>query len=120
MDKETIKKLKERIKEVYSEKPQIRNVLLAILNEPTIAKHIYGYSWVSGSTTEVHPLTIWRDGLSIQMDTRKNYFEKAIVRVLEKHSDIFCEGWFNRHDGSCPATIWFNFTDEYKGCQFQL
>ena len=55
---------------------------------------------------------LWAHNVCIQIDTKHNYFQKAIERVLAKHKDLFCNGWFCKNDDSCPAEISFRYSNE--------
>ena len=87
-------------------------IVAAIKGEKTIAKHIYPYHWTSGSSTTVYPITLWQRNVEIQIDTKKNVFDKAIARVIAKYPNLFQSGHFNKTDDSCPAYISFQYTDE--------
>lgn len=87
-------------------------IVAAIKEEPIIAKHIYQDHWTSGSSTIVYPITLWAHNVVIQIDTKRDYFQKAIERVLNKHKDLFCDGWFCKNDNSCPAEIRFRYSNE--------
>ena len=85
-------------------------IVAAIKEEPVIAKHIWQHHWTSGSSTIVYPITLWAHTVDIQMDTHHDYFQKAIQRVLDKHPELFCDGYFCKNDNSCPAEIRFRYT----------
>lgn len=87
-------------------------IVAAIKAEPVIAKHIDHHHWTSGRSTIVYPITLWAHNVCIQIDTRRNYFQKAIERVLNKNKDLFCDGWFCKNDGSCPAEISFRYAPD--------
>ena len=87
-------------------------IVSAINGEKVIAKHIYHYHWISGSSTVVYPITLWEKKVVIQIDTKKNVFKKAIERVVNKHPNLFTIGYFDKNDDSCPAEIGFRYTDE--------
>lgn len=87
-------------------------IVAAIKEEPIIAKHIDQHHWTSGSSTIVYPITLWAHNVCIQIDTKRDYFQKAIERVLAKHKDLFCDGWFCKNDGSRPAEISFRYSNE--------
>lgn len=87
-----------------------QKIVSAIKNENIIAKHIYQHHWISGSSTVVYPITLWQYSVDVQIDTKRNYFEKAIRRVLEKNQDIFEFGFFCKSDNSRPAFIRFHYT----------
>jgi hypothetical protein len=86
-------------------------IVAAIKEEPVIARHILDHHWTSGSSTVVYPITLWERSVCIQLDTHRDYFEKAVARVLKKHTDLFKDGYFCKNDDSCPAEIRFYYTD---------
>lgn len=82
-------------------------IVSAIKEEPVIERHIYQHHWQVG-TLVVYPIEIFIDKrVNIQIDTHRNYFDKAIKRVLAKHPDLFSDGYFCKNDDSCPAEIRF-------------
>ena len=87
-------------------------IVASIYSEPVITKHICQHHWVSDGTKTVHPITIWPENVTIQMDSDRNYFNKAIKRVVENHKDLFRTGYYCKNDGSCPNTIRFEYTAE--------
>ena len=89
-------------------------IVAAIKEEPIIAKHIFQHHRISVSSTEVYPITLWERNVDVQMDTHRNYFDKAIARVLAKHSDLFSDGYFCKNDDSCPAEVRLVYTEETK------
>ena len=89
-------------------------ILAAIKSEKVIAKHICKHSWTSGSSTEVAPIVFWSYEVSIQMDTHRNIFEKAIERILAAYPNLFKYGYFCINDGSCPAEVRLFYTDEVE------
>lgn len=88
-----------------------QRILNAIKQERIIAKYADQEPWESGSSTVVYPITLWVDRVKVQIDTKKNYFEKAIQRVIEKNQDLFEYGYFCKSDGSCPSFICFKYTE---------
>ena len=93
----------------------MKDLVLAIIKkENTIWKHVYKNTWVSGSVTEVYPITLWNDYVSIQIDTKRSVFNKAIKRVVDEYPYIFANGMFCKNDDSCPAEIRFYYTDTFK------
>lgn len=76
--------------------------------EKLIKKYLRKYTWLSGSSTIVSPITIYRDEIVFQLDNNRNVFNKLIDRVLKKYDFIkYMSYW--KSDGSCPntLTIWF-------------
>ena len=82
--------------------------------EAIVKKNIYEHTWLSGSCTEVRPITIWANEIEIQWKSNRRIFDKFIKRIVEKYSDLFEWGSFWKSDGSCPSHITFKFTDEFK------
>jgi len=67
-------------------------------------------SWISGSSTEVKPITYWVDvkEVYIQIDChscpqwRKRMLKKLVSQIKEKFGDVV-EWWhLGKNDGSCP------------------
>lgn len=76
--------------------------------EKLFKKYLRKYTWVSGSSTIVYPITICKDEIVFQLDNTRNVFNKLIDRVLKKYDFIkYMSYW--ESDGSCPntLTIWF-------------
>lgn len=76
--------------------------------EKLIEKYLLKYAWVSGSSTTVYPIMVYRDEIVFQLDNTRNVFDKLIDRVLKKYDFIkYMSYW--KSDGSCPntLTIWF-------------
>lgn len=76
-----------------------------IKNSKTIQKYIYPYSWVSGCSTMVHPIMIFKNSIEVQLnsDARKNYLRKVMTELSAM--DGVCDVRFNPYDGSCPKTL---------------
>ena len=80
-------------------------------------KYLHKTVWLSGSSTFVHPISIYYGDLSrengssivFQWDSDKRIFDKFIDRTVEKYSDFITSGFFVPNDGSCPAEIVFRF-----------
>lgn len=75
-------------------------------DEPLVKKYLAS-AWISGSSTTVYPITVWEDTIVLQWSCRKSYFGKFIQRIVRENPDILSDGWFAKHDGSCPAEIVF-------------
>lgn len=87
-------------------------IVNAIKGDKTLAKHICKYTWLSGSSTYVYPITLWPRDVCIQLDTSKNLFKKCIERILAKYPNLFKDGYFCKNDGYCPAGVKLIYTDE--------
>ena len=77
--------------------------------EKLAQKYLYKYTWLSGSSTTVYPITIYEDSIEIQWESDKNIFGKFIDRIVNNNADLFSKGFFWKSDGSCPSTITFCF-----------
>lgn len=86
---------------------RLTRFIMDLKKEPLVKKYLEKHSWLSGSSTEVHPVTIWEDTIVLQWTCRGAYFGKFIQRIIRKNPDILVVGWFVKHDGSCPAEIIF-------------
>ena len=75
-----------------------------------IGRHIYTSTWLSGSSTEVYPISIYHNkntntyDIEIQLKANRNYFTRTIDNFKKKYADItymrYC-----KYDGSCPNTL---------------
>ena len=76
-------------------------------NQEIIKKHIYPYSWLSGSSTTVAPITVWNTSVDVQLKTDRNYFKKFLEKVKVQFKDEieYCGFW--KTDGSCPSHLYF-------------
>lgn len=99
-------------------KDRIYQFIEEFKNEKIVKKNIYEYAWLSGSSTMVHPITIWRNDIEIQWKSNKDIFNRFIDRMVEKYSDLFECGYFWKTDGSCPSRIVFRFTGAYRQDKF--
>lgn len=78
-----------------------------IQSEKIVQKNLCNRTWLSGSSTIVYPITVWKEEIVFQWESNKRIFDKFINRVVEKYSDLFEYGYFWKSDGSCPSTITF-------------
>lgn len=78
-----------------------------------IGRHIYTSTWLSGSSTDVHPIEIYHNNntnmydIEIQLKANRNYFTRTIENFKKKYADITYMGYC-KSDGSCPNTIRLN------------
>lgn len=93
-------------------KARIREFTEDIANEKLCRKNLYGHTWLSGSSTEVYPITIWKSTIEIQWKGNKKVYDKFIDRMVQKYADLFEYGYFCKSDGSCPSNITFRFKQE--------
>ncbi len=71
-------------------------------------------SWLSGSSTWIHPIQIWRHTVNIQLATllangRSASFRKLFRRLKRKYPTLMA--CFFRNDGSFPAEYIIRFCD---------
>ena len=90
-----------------SKDTKIREFIDKLKNEPLVSKYLCKRSWVSGSTTTVYPIMMWKNKIVLQWDSDKRIFGKFIQRIVNANSDIISSGTFWKSDGSCPSTISF-------------
>lgn len=76
-------------------------------SDKIVKKNIYSYSWLSGCSTHVSPITVWKNEIVLQWGTDRRIFDKWIKRVVERNGDLIKSGRFWKSDGSCPSTIIF-------------
>lgn len=90
-----------------------KDIYTAILANKTIQKHTLPYSWISGSSMEVFPINLCLNSVEVQMDSgNRNYYIKAIQKVVENNPQLFKKGYFCKSDGSCPSYIRFAYSDD--------
>lgn len=85
-------------------------IIEIIESDKLIQKYMYKYIWISGSSTQVAPITVWSDGIYIQIHTRKNVFAKCIGRIVKASDGLLSKGSFVKRDGSCPDILVFYFS----------
>lgn len=90
-------------------KQKINKAAVIIQSDFLIKRHIYPYTWLSGSSTEVYPITCWVDGgeIVVQLGTNKKDWDKAIQRIIKQSNGLIVKGYFSKKDGSCPNTLTF-------------
>lgn len=86
---------------------KIKEFIDKLKAEPLVSKYLCKRSWVSGSTTTVYPIMMWKNKIVLQWDSDKRIFGKFIQRIVNANSDIISSGTFWKSDGSCPSTISF-------------
>lgn len=87
-------------------------IVAAMQGDEMLAKHTLLQTWLSGSSTEVFPITLWAREVEVQLNSANRIYDKCIQRILAKYKHLFKDGYFCKHDGSCPATLVFCYTDE--------
>ena len=96
---------------IYTTRKQAKGLIDFVRGNEEVKKYLSKYSWTSGSSTEVHPVALWRDELILQIETKKNVFENLIAEVKQKF-DFVKSGYFNETDNSCPAELVFIFKND--------
>ena len=96
-----------------SSEDRLQEIANEIKEIPIIKKHTLDHTWLSGSSTKVYPVSTYLDTngtghIDIQLDTKRNYFDKAIQQIKDKYPEI-TDGWFNKTDDSCPANLEFKY-----------
>lgn len=76
-----------------------------------VKKYLENGCWLSGSSTVVHPITIWEKSKQIvlQWKSDKKIFGIFIERVKKENPGFIIDGRFWKSDGSCPSTITFYY-----------
>jgi len=91
----------------------MEKILEEIQKDKLINKYLYQYTWLSGSGTKVYPICAkYKNNkineIIIQINTKRNYFEKLIERYKGKYNKIEY-GYFSKTDDSCPSQLVFKF-----------
>ena len=91
----------------------MEKILKEIQNDKLINKYLYKYTWLSGSSTTVYPITVWEKDktIVIQINTDKNFFKKLIERYKNKYKNIENADFF-KSDGSCPSRLIFKIKED--------
>lgn len=90
------------------------DIITELKQDKLIQKYLYEYTWLSGSSTYVYPIMVYRTKddrikeITLQIKTDKNVFKKLIERYKSKYNDILY-GYFSKSDGSCPSSLVFTF-----------
>lgn len=101
---------------------EIQSLLDDIMQDPTIEKYRYKYTWIAGSSTVVYPITVWSSHITIQLDYgvkkcdaksfNKRYekiLERTMNAIADRHQDVVKYAYLSAQDDSCPATMTFKF-----------
>ncbi len=89
-----------------------KDVYTAILANKTIQKHTIPYTFFSGSSVEVYPITLWGNSVEVHLDSgNRNYYNTAIQKVVENNPNLFSRGYFCKSDGSCPSFLRFMYSE---------
>lgn len=89
-----------------------KDVYTAILSNKTIQKHTTPYTFFSGCSTEVYPITLWGNSVEVHLDSgNRNFYHKAIQKVVENNPQLFSRGYFCTSDGSYPSFLRFIYSE---------
>ena len=105
---------------------EIQSLLDDIMQDPTIEKYRCKYTWISGSSTEVYPIEVGPCDICIQLDWKvkksdgksfnNRYYkilERAMAAIADRHQDALLYVHLSAQDDSCPATMTFEYKDEF-------
>ena len=82
-----------------------------IIDLPEVKKYLLDHTWISGSSTEVSPITVCQHDIEIQWDNDKE--PTKLIEELEeigKKMNIVKYVGFSKTDGSCPSYIYIELT----------
>ena len=109
MRKSQIDEAKEIISKRWTKSPDwIKELAIVILDK--YGKYIYEYTWLSGSSTEVYPISIWLDYMEVQLNTtdKRHFTKKGLQKIVERFPRLKGAN-FSKRDGSCPNALLFFF-----------
>ena len=91
---------------------RVRTFVDEFLSHPLAKKHLYPFTWLSGSGTQVTPVEIYSFGggrfrVTFQWDCAKRIFGKFIDRISAQYAPLVESSCFVPNDGTCPAEIIF-------------
>lgn len=93
--------------------PIIKEIYTTILNNKTIQKHTIDYSYFNGCK-EYFPINTYTDHVEVFVDSgKRNYYEKAIEKLINNNKNIFNDGKFCPSDGSVPSYITFTYSEQF-------
>lgn len=98
----------------------IYKIVNELEKETLIQKYKYKHIWLSGSSTQVYPIMIYKNNtentieIRIQIRVKRNYF-KGLLDKYKKYDNYLC-GWFDKTDSSCPSVLVlkFNLVEEVR------
>ena len=92
----------------------VRSIYSAILEEKTIHKHIIEDTLVINSSRIVYPIRVGATDVEVRVDSgNRNYYNKAIQRLVVHNPHLFKNGYFCKSDGSFPSFIRLEYSDKF-------
>lgn len=94
--------------------PQLNEILTYIKVNTTIPKHILDYTWISGSSTKVYPISIYTGNksnnakITIQVDS-KNIFSKTLKKISQFSQVDYA--YYDKGDDTKPPSIHIRLKD---------
>ena len=85
---------------------QIKQFVTMLQKEPIVKRNLLDHTWISGSQTEVHPITLMQYEIELQWKSNREP-KQWIDTMVKKSNGIIQYGYFSRSDGSCPSRIVF-------------
>lgn len=96
------------------DKELLERITNDIIQDKLIQKYLCRYGWISGSSTMVYPIMVWKHDIVLQVTTDRNVFKGFIDRIMKKYNNVLEWGCFWKSDGSCPSTITFQLKEIEK------
>ena len=111
MRKEKINEAKRIIADKWVNTPYwVKEVIYAVLDK--YGKYVYDYSWMSGSSTEVYPVSVWRDYVDFQLNTtdKRHFTQKSLSKIVERFPQLR-GARYSKKDSSCPDSLIFIYKE---------
>lgn len=109
MNTELINEYKKGLENGFKNVPQwLKDLIVCVLDK--YGKRIYDYTWLSGCSTEVYPIEIYRDYLEVQVNTKdkRHFSQKGLDSVVKSFPNLK-SARFCKYDGSCPNSLRFYY-----------
>ena len=93
----------------------MNDVTNALVSDDVIERWLLFQPWeyvYYGKPIDIYPVTFWKTFVDIGIKSDRNYFGKAIERIVSKF-DYFKSGEFIRGNNLKSSCIRFYFTDEF-------
>lgn len=92
---------------------RVHKFIRYFLADDFVERHVYNQTWVSGSSTNVFPITYDKHKVIVQWRGNRPC-NKFIIDTVSQNADLFEFGEYKKSDGSCPNTLLFWFKSTYK------